>query len=359
MGDLAHAEAHYEALFAGGDSRSRGRGLERMYPLLLEDFTEPLDDDRRLFDLTSTLAEEEGWVLTHRLDRAFLALTPEWGSVTLGRQAVTWGNGMLVSPMDLMNPFAPTDVVRNYKVGDDMAHVQVHADPLGSLELVCVPRRDPVERQARWSQTSVAAKLHGYLESLEVETDLMAAKHYEDGVVGLGLRGHAGETAWRVDATWTFLRRPDRNRNGYLSLTANVDYSWIWWDKNWYGYLEFAYIGLSDNDYRQVYTHEAIGERVARGELHLLGQTYLGAHVDVELHPLLRAYLTTLINLADPSGSVQPRLVWSVTQDLDATLGADLCWGRSDTEFGGFVIPNTDLGTRPVNSVYGMLTWYF
>lgn len=358
LGDYAYVEAHYEALLSGGETRRRTRELEGLHPMFAG-ASEPLDDDRRLLDLTSVAAQNEAWVLSHRLDRAFLAFTPDWGSVTVGRQAVTWGNGMLYSPLDLMNPFAPTDVIRDYKVGDDMVHVQVHAEPAGSLELVCVPRRDPVEREARWSETSAAIKLHSMVDSLDLETDLMLAKHYDDAVAGLGLRGYLGDAAWRADATWTFLRHRDRDRSGFFSLTANLDYSWVWWDKNFYGFLEFSYLGLSDNDYEQSFTHSAISERVARGELHLLGQTYVSAHVDVELHPLLRAYLTTITNLADPSGSVQPRLVWSVSQDLDATLGANLCWGERGTEFGGFEVPGTDLSTRPVNSVYCLLSWYF
>ena len=352
-------ETHYEAVAAGGETRRKGNDLELRYPLLFTDFTEPLDDDQRLVDLTSVVVDQDSYMVSHRLDRLNLTLYPEWGTICLGRQAVTWGHGFLFNPMDLLNPFAPTDVVRDYKIGDDLALARLPMSHWGDIEFVYAPRRNREDRDVKWDHSSVAAKTHIYVDDWDLDIDVMAAKHYEDHVVGAGAVGYLGDTAWRLDATWTFLHERYRGRQGYVSLVANMDYSWIWWDLNWYGYLEFAYSGLSDNEYQQVYTHESIAQRVGRGELHLLGRTYVAAHVDVELHPLVRVYVTTLTNTADPSGTVMPRVVWNADQDLDVTLGAILSWGRSGTEFGGSTIPQTNISTRPVNSLYLLLSWYF
>lgn len=45
-------------------------------------------------------------------------------AATLGRQAVSWGNGMVYAPMDLFNPFAPTVVDQDHKAGDDLILVE-------------------------------------------------------------------------------------------------------------------------------------------------------------------------------------------------------------------------------------------
>ena len=42
-------------------------------------------------------------------------MLPRWGVVCVGRQAVTWGNGLIFNPMDLFNPFSPVDIERDYK----------------------------------------------------------------------------------------------------------------------------------------------------------------------------------------------------------------------------------------------------
>ena len=64
----------------------------------------------------------------------------DWGLARIGRQAVTWGNGFLFNPMDLFNPFAPTQIDRDYKIGDDMIFTQFPLKQTGDLQLLYVPR---------------------------------------------------------------------------------------------------------------------------------------------------------------------------------------------------------------------------
>ena len=35
------------------------------------------------------------------------------------------GERVFFNPMDLFNPFAPTDIEREYKIGDDMAYAKI------------------------------------------------------------------------------------------------------------------------------------------------------------------------------------------------------------------------------------------
>jgi hypothetical protein len=79
----------------------------------------------------------------------------------------------------------------------------------------------------------------------------------------------------------------------------------------------------------------------------------------VELHPLVQFYFTAINNIKDPSGILQPRATWDMTQNLQATLGANLYYGAPDTEFGGILIPGTTIRARPVDSLYLWLTYYF
>jgi hypothetical protein len=60
--------------------------------------------------------------------------------VRVGRQALTWGSGLVFRPMDLFNPFSPTATDTEYKPGADMVYVQqVFADG-SDLQLIVVPR---------------------------------------------------------------------------------------------------------------------------------------------------------------------------------------------------------------------------
>ena len=142
-------------------------------------------------------------------------------------------------------------------------------------------------------------------------------------------------------------------------MVANMDYSWVWWNKNFYGLVEAYFNGLGENDIEKALFNRDIGERLARGELFVLGRYYLSATLQVELHPLLQFYLTGINNVKDPSGILQPRATWDISQNLQLTLGANLYYGAHGTEFGGITLPGTSIRTRPADSLYLWLTFYF
>jgi hypothetical protein len=276
--------------------------------------------------------------------------------IRIGRQAVTWGNGFLFNPMDLFNPFSPTDIERDYKVGDDLIALQVSPTQLGDFQLLYVPRRDPIGGDVEWEESSIAGKLH--FARATTEFDIMGAKHFKDFVVGFGSSGYLRNAAWRLDVTWTFLDA-DSGSDDYLSLVANLDYSWVWWGKNFYGFVECFYNGLGEGNYTKALENPDITERLSRGELFFLGKKYLSGHVRVELHPLFNIFVTLINNLDDPSGVLQPRAIWDVAKNFQITFGGNLFFGADDTEFGGFKLPDTDLLITTPTSAYLWLTYYF
>jgi hypothetical protein len=356
FGDWGDLDTHYEIILAGGDTRRKVKSLQKLYPALFVDGAFSgliVEDDRRFMDLTGTVDEDEGYVLYHRLDRLALTLAPEWGTVRVGRQAITWGNGLLFNPMDLFNPFSPADIERDYKIGDDMVSTQFSVEGMGEFQFLYVPRRNPISREVEWGQSSLAGKLHFFRDTNEF--DIMVAEHYRDAVIGLGSAGYCGDAAWRLDGTWT----SSDSDEGYLSIVANMDYSWIWLGRNFYGFAEFFFNGLSHNHYSEVYANSEIGSRIERGELFTMGRTYLSGHIRVELHPLFNVYVTVIENLADPSGAIQPRAVWDIAEDVQATFGAALYHGRRGTEYGGVAIPGATLIDKPSNNAFLWVSYFF
>jgi hypothetical protein len=356
-----YSMVHLETGISKGDTieaESRIQASDSDTPGGASLFNEIDIDDRRLFDLTKTVSEGDDYEWLVRLDRLNITYEPDWGQVRIGRQAVTWGNGFLFNPMDLFNPFAPTEIDRDYKVGDDMAAAIVNLPTGPELQVLLVPRRDPVTGDLEWDQSSLATKLHWATTIGATEFDLLGAIHYDNVVLGIGSRGYIGDAAWRMDGTWTFLSIDD-DASGYLAWVANLDYSWVWGGKNFYGLLEAHYNGLGEDDPGQALLKPAFTERLLRGEVFTLGRWYLAGTVQMEVHPLVQVFLTTIAGLENPSLLLQPYLNWDITQNLQLTLGAILPVGGPGTEFGGFQIPGTDLQQAPPTRVFGWLTWYF
>ena len=356
FGDWAYFETHYEAVLSGGDTRRAEKLLAQLFPRRFTGPVGPPDDSLRVMDLTDIIDEDDDYVLYHRLDRFALTYRPAWGTVRVGRQVLTWGNGLLFNPMDLFNPFAPTDVERDYKVGDDMATAQFRINGVGDFQCLHVPRRDPMDEDLAWNESSLAGKWHFAFGTTEF--DVMGARHYRDYVTGIGSTGFLGDAAWRLDATWTFLNEEGTD-NDFLSLVANIDYSWVWWGKNLYGLMELYYNGLGSDEYAKALADPDIAERLERGEIFTLGRAYLAGAVQMEIHPLFYAYLTVINNLEDPSGIFQPRVIWDIAQDVQMTLGGNIFYGKTGTEYGGYRLPGTNLLNKPSNSGYVWLTYFF
>ncbi len=355
--DALYVEIHYEALAGGGDTRKDGERLKARYPDLFPDgLSGPVRDAHRFFNLTHSLHQGDRSVIYHRLDRAFVSFSPDWGDIRVGRQAVTWGHGFTFNPMDLFNPFAPTDLERDYKTGDDLILVHVPVKRV-DVDLIYAAHRDPDTDKSGIDQSSLGVKLHTNLDGLD--TDVMVARHYRDMVTGIGTAGNLGDAAFRLDLTGTFLDQKSRERSIYISGVANLDYSWVWFDKNWYGYVELYYNGLSDNDYSRALLNPDVSKRLDRGELFALGRWYASAHVNLELHPLVNAYLTPIVNLHDGSGMLLPRVVYDVSDNIRITMTALLNWGGNGTEYGGFVVLGTDFTTPPADTISAWITWYF
>ncbi|WP_020587547.1 hypothetical protein [Desulfobacter curvatus] len=357
FGDTLYMEVNYEALAGGGGTREDGEKLKARYPALFPNgLSGPIRDDHRFFDLTATLHQGQRSVIYHRLDRAFFSFSPSWGEIRIGRQAVTWGHGFTFNPMDLFNPFAPTDLERDYKTGDDL--ILVHFPVKGvDVDMIYAAHRDPETDKAGMDQSSLGVKLHANLN--RVDTDIMVARHYKDMVTGIGTAGTLGDAAFRLDLTGTFLDQKSRGRSFYISGVANIDYSWVWFNRNWYGYIELYYNGLSDNDYTQELMDPAVSDRLDRGELFALGRWYASANVNLEIHPLVNLYITPIINLHDDSGMLLPRIVYDFSDNIRITLTALLNWGATGTEYGGYVIPDTGFTLAPADTISAWITWYF
>lgn len=354
-------ETHYETVLLRGDTIEANNQLARSLAPGSADAlirNTGVNDDRRLMNLTHTIEDGDGHTLYHRLDRLNLTWVAGWGTLRVGRQALTWGNGQVFNPMDLFNPFAPTTVQRDYKSGEDMVHLQ---RTLGHSEaqLIYVPRRNPDNAEIEEEQASFAGKWHTTLTPLEF--DLMVGRHYNDAVFGAGLTGFMGGSAWRLDAIYTRLDDNAR-RDDYWQAIANIDYAWQWGGKNVYGLLEFYHNGIGrHHNYILALTDADITERIQRGELFTLGENYLAARLQVELHPLVQTSWAAIVNLGDGSGFIQPQLVWDLSTDWQTIFGANLYWGDNDSEYGGYEgsLGITPITIAPATSAYLWLTRYF
>ncbi|OGI44890.1 MAG: hypothetical protein A2150_03225 [Candidatus Muproteobacteria bacterium RBG_16_64_11] len=346
--------AHYELLAIHGNSLETRRRLATAGLLTGGTVSGLPDDRRRLFDLTDDLTDRNRTVAVQRLDRLALGYRTDRQVVRVGRQAVSWGNGLVFQPLDFVNPFSPLAIDKDYKTGDDMLYGQWLLAGQNDLQAIILPRRDPVTGGIESRQSSYAAKSRTRLGVLDL--DLLAARHYDETLVGAGLVKSLGGAVGRLDVSYADLADGD----GAWSLVTNLDYSWTWGGKNIYGYLEYFRNGVGESaSARYATPNAALAARLARGELFALARDYAALGLQVELAPLVNLYQGLILNLNDGSGFYQVRGVYDWRQNVQLMAGFNLPFGARGDEYGGIPVGIPGIYAASGRSVYVRAAHYF
>lgn len=340
----------YESGLSGGDTKNRISRLGNRANV----FFSNEDSDKEKFLNLYSKTESNDRKFFHRLDRLFLKYNWDFGSLSIGRQAVSTGSGLIFNPMDILNPFSPSDFIKDYKSGTDMGIFQFSNDFISDGTIIYVPRRNE-KGVLDIGESSFAVKLKKFLN--DIEAGIFYSRHYNDDVTGLSFSGFAGSGAWRSDLLWT--RIDGKEQYGYFSYLINFDYSWVFKGKNWYGLAEYFYSGIGERNLDNSIKNNELQKRLKRGELFNTAQNYFGGKLQVELHPLINVYLTSIFNLDDYSYLAQPGITWSIKENLELLAGGDFPFGSENSEFKGVYYSKTgDFLENPVK-IYMQVTFYF
>ena len=292
-----------------------------------------VSDDLRLLNLTDELNEGRRHQTLHRLDR----LNAQWRSnhwaVTVGRQAVSWGSGIVFQPLDPFNPFAPTAVDRDYKAGDDLVLIERLFDNGHDAQLLHVFRRDSLD-SVNGDVASTAAKWHGYAGSLEFE--VIAAQHYDTEFFGLSGRVPVGPAVVRSDIAMRRGISQDALNNDWGALgVINIDVAFPWRGRTVYAFAEYFHndFGVSELPTPLTSLPADLQAGLERGEFFNLTRDYLAVGGTFEWHPLLTQQLTVITNLHDSSSLLQMRFAYDVGQNQNMQLGWIGSTGGSGDEF--------------------------
>ncbi|MCW8873845.1 MAG: hypothetical protein OQK01_14630 [Xanthomonadales bacterium] len=315
-----------------------------------------INDDRRWWNLTYGFGDSSRTAFVHRLDRLSIGFTSERTAWRFGRQAISWGNGMVFTPMDVFNPFDPAAVDREYKTGDDMLYGQYGFDNGNDLQGVAVVRRDPFTGRVEMDHSSLAFKYHGFLGMNEY--DLLAAEHYGDRILGLGGNLALGGAVWRGDLTWTRTDRDD-----LLSAVTSLSYSWNWGARNISGVLEFYHNGFGQENSAyapaDLLRNPDLLRRVERGELFTLARNYLALSATIEMSPLFLLTPNLFVNLDDPSALAQLVAQCDVRQNLLFIAALNIPIGPAGSEYGGIESPVDGRYFASGPGLFAQIAWYF
>ena len=309
------------------------------------------------FNLTETFDNHGEFFGSQTIDRLSVGYTAPDFVVRIGRQALTWGSGLVFRPMDLFDPFSPIATDTEYKPGTDMAYSQWLFADGSDLQFIVVPR--PARKGAWPSSDASSIALHYHGDLLDHPTTFLLARDHGDWVAGLGVNGALGGATWNLELVPTFLGHgPSR-----VSGLANISDAATLFNRNTTIFAEYFHNGFGVDGVSSFSFSTLppdLVDRLARGQVFNLRSDYLATGLTLEVDPLLNVSPTLISDLNDPSLFALVAATYSLEDNLTVVAGVQAPLGGHGTEFGGVPItPGSHTLLGPPSQLYVQLRRYF
>ena len=295
-------------------------------------------------DLGWTITDEDHVRWRHRFDRLAVAWRPVGAvELTAGRQAVSWGTTLFLTPADPFLPFNPADPFRQFRGGVDAMRARLYPGPLSQIDLVVRPSDtllgDEVTALGRgltlvgnWEVSGWGGTLYG---------DITGAAAFAGGIGAWAVRGEG--VAREVEGVVVFRG------------TLGVDRIFQLGGRDLFLVAEYQRDNLAASSPDE-YLALVQSAPFRRGEFQVLGRDETAIQSSYQLHPLWSVAGLWLWNLNDGSGLISPSVGYSASNSV--SVGAGLFFGVGDDQI---------TVSRPVPSEYGLagqsgyisIAWFF
>ena len=298
------------------------------------------------FSLGGEIESGERAVWRHRIDRlnARIDLGPN-ADLVIGRQPVSWGTTLILTPADPFSPFDPADPFREYRIGVDAARLRYYRGSFTQFEIVARPARIG-DRETLTLVGRASTNIKGW--------DLGAwggAVHNTFGAAAF-LSGSAGLWAVRAEAAV-------RNLDDQLVVrgTIGMDRTFPVSGRDLYIVIEYQRDGLGATSPEGLLT-TAQSRAFTQGEMQVLGRDVAALQLSYPLHPLVSTSALYLGSLRDGSFLVSPGLGYSVSESLALRLGAFFGVGEEPVLDGAMFSLGSEFGALP-RVLFVSLNWFF
>lgn len=309
-----------------------------------------------LFDLSTLFANHASFRSEQRIDRLALGYASPDLVLRVGRQALTWGGGLVFRPMDLFDPFAPNATDTEFKPGTDIVYAQWLFGEGSDLQAIAVPRPAVKGEGPTADASSFALLFHKGLA--DIQTTWLLARDHGDWTAAAEVSGPLGGASWDVELMPVFLVSGGTR----VSALANISDAITLFDRNATIFAELFHNGFGTTASNATLTTLPLDlvDRLSRGQLFSLRKNYVAAGATVEWTPLLNLSPTLIVDLDDGSFYALASASYSLADNLTLVAGAQIPVGPRGSEFGGLsvspVIPATG---GPAPQIYIHLRRYF
>jgi hypothetical protein len=214
-----------------------------------------------------SLSRSSNHLWEHEIDRLNVQMRLSRMDVTVGRQAIGWGRGVIFGAVDLFAPFSPLEADREWRRGVDAVHVDVKLTERSSIDGVAAVGRS-------WNESAVAARARGYAGSIDVE--VMAGRRGRDLFGGATTSAAVGDAAIHGEVAMfaTPSTAPGTGRDAVWKAVAGGSYRFPV-GSGVLTYAEYHYSGFGASEPAQILSMlatPAFQDRYLRGDTQILSR---------------------------------------------------------------------------------------
>ncbi|MEO0600419.1 MAG: hypothetical protein AAF211_03230 [Myxococcota bacterium] len=296
-----------------------------------------------------------GLTMRGRTDRLSAKYSTSGLDVTLGRQPVTFGSGLVFTPMDIVNPFSAAVIDTEYKPGVDSLRIDAYFGTSARITGIAAWAGPFVHSGEDLSAVDdVIYALNGTVTVGVTDLIGLVTSVQGEPVFGVGFISAIGPVGIHGDATLTLPPETAVEEDPFVRAVVGADWRP---GPNTTLTAEAYYQGFGSNDPDDFFAI-FLGPRFARGEVWQVGRWYASVAVAQEITPLLNLNVAVVGNLADPSMLLTSGLGWSIADD--ATLSAGIYAGIGPSpDFSGLVPQlRSEFGTYPPSGFLSVRTYF-
>lgn len=231
----------------------------------------------RALDWSLTESSTLSW--RHEIDRANARLHFAGADVTIGRQAIGWGRGVMFGAVDLFAPFSPLEADREWRRGVDAVRADVKLTDRSSVDMVAAFGRTA-------DRSAVAARLRGYTGPADLE--VMAGRRARDLFAGMTTSAAIGDAAAHGEVAM-FRVPPADARDSRIVWKALAGGSYrLPVGSGVLAYAEYHYSGFGATRPEEILwllSTAAFAERYLRGDTQILSRHAVAVTASYELSP--------------------------------------------------------------------------
>lgn len=300
----------------------------------------------RIGDLNPSLDwENDHAVVLQNLDRLNLQYVQDFGTVTLGRQAIAFGSARFLSPTDILEPFLVSTLDQEYRVGVDALRLERPLGDFSELDMGVV-----VGHEGRADQSAAFLRARTSSGGSDLEAVVIVQNRWV--LVGGGIERAIGNFGFWAEAAHAHAL----DGKDYTRVSTGLDRSF---GDNIIGMVEYHYSGAGVKD-PDDYLSLAGAEAFNKGGVFLAGEHYLVPAVTWVATPLLSASASGFFNLTDGSAFIRLGGEYSLSEDLymDFGVNAALGQGGEATLLPPYLTLGSEFGSVPTTA-YLSLRRYF